>query len=56
MRVMGYLNGEEVYNKECNKSEVDTCIQESLDSWESSDDIGNIEVEVEDNNGYISHP
>jgi len=38
--VRGYLDGKEVYNKE----------------WEDADDIGFIEVEVEDENGYIWHP
>jgi len=54
--VRGYLDGKEVYNKECNKSDINIYAEKALNSWEDADDIGFIEVEVEDENGYIWHP
>lgn len=56
MRVIGRLDGEEIYNKECNQTEVNTYVQEAFDSWEDADDAGYIEVMIEDDKGYIWHP
>jgi len=54
--VRGYLDGKEVYNKECFISDINIYAEEALNSWETIDDCGFIEVEVEDENGYIWHP
>lgn len=55
-RVFGYLNGEEVYNQECLQSEIDAHIKKAFNSWGSIDDLGNIEVEVEDDDGHCWSP
>lgn len=54
--VIGYLDSKEIYSKQCNKSEVETYVQEALNSWEDADDAGFIEVKIEDENGYMWHP
>jgi hypothetical protein len=54
--IKGYLNGEETYSKECLQSEVDTCIVEAFSTWGSIDDLENIVVEVEDDDGHCWSP
>lgn len=56
MRVIGYFDGNEIYNKECTQSEVNIYIQEAYESWEDADDAGFIEVKIEDDNGYLWSP
>jgi len=55
-RVEGFLNGEEVYNEECSQQDVDMHITRAFACWGNIDELGEVLVEVTDDDGYVWTP